>query len=133
MRRQSGFTLIELILTISLGALLVSGWVVYSRAQVANGVATRDYLIAQHLARLKMAEANNIPYASLSLGTVDLSPESNFQGYALRRVVTNVSSSGSYVLRKVEILADEAGGDYSSPLVRLIAYRQSHTAFGDGL
>lgn len=126
-------TLIELVLVIAVGSIAVFGIVMFSREQVERGAQARDLVIAANLAELKMAEMNNLPYASLPVGTVTLPVDPSFPGYQMQRIVTNVATSGGVSVRQIDVRVTRTGGSFAQPLARLLTYRQSVTTFGDGV
>lgn len=136
MRKNRGFTLIEMIVTITVASFLIAGIVLFTRQLTHNGIRVKDYLTALYLAKLKLAEANNASFASLDPGVVTLDDEASFPGFDIQRTVSDVSTATvggqSISLRQVRIDVDNAGGSSASPLVRLVTYRQSQTTFGDG-
>src|SRR3990167_3690659 len=131
MRKPNGFTLIEFVMIIAVGSFLVAGIVLFTRQQIVNGVKMRDFLIASNLAELKMAQMNNTAYPAT--GTTTPSAEASFPGFIFQQVVTSVATSGGSSVRQIQMDVDYSGSSFTSPLVRLITYRQSNTPFGDGV
>ena len=129
MRIQRGFTLIEFVMMIAVSSFLIVGIVLFTRQQVINGVRMRDFVIANNLAKLKMAQMNNTSISLLPIGTTIFpAPEPSFPNFDVERVVSGISSS----LRQIKILVDYRGRNFSSPLIQLITYRHVNTTFGDG-
>lgn len=127
-------TLVELITILAVGSILIVGLVLFVRSQVENSVRMRDFQIGVNLARLKMADANNIPPASLAAGTYDYPGEPSFPGFKVQRkiaLVTQTTMPGGVVdtLWRIDMLVDYVSGDFSKPLVGLITYRQNHATF----
>ena len=131
-RLAEGFTLIEFVMMIAISSFLIVGIVLFTRKQVVTGIRMRDFLVANNLAKLKMTQMNNTAFSLLPVSTTTLPVESSFPGFAAQRVISTVSTSGTSSLRQINILVDYSGGSFSSPLVKLITYRQSNTTFGDG-
>ena len=134
-KNNQGFSLIEFIVMIAVGSFLVSGLVLFTRQQAVNGTQMRDFLVALDLARVKMAEMNNTAYASLTVGTTTLADDASFPGFDIQRVITlvNTGAPNPVTIRQIDIKIDYAGGTFSNPLIKLSAYRQSNTTFGDGI
>ena len=133
MKSVRGVTLIELILIIAIGAVLTVGLVKFGTQMVRQGILARDTVIAYNLARLKMAETEVADFSTLTLGNTALADEASFPAYDIRRTCSNVASvAGPITLRRVDILIDYAGGNFSRPLARVITYRHNLVRFGNG-
>ena len=137
MKSSRGFTLIELIVAIAVGSFLIAGIVLFTQQQTSDGIRVKDYLAVLHLAKMKLAETNNMAYASLATGSVVLPDEASFPGFDIQRTVSDVATAtvgGQTIrLRQYSVNIDYAGGAFTNPLVRLVTYRQSQTTFGDGV
>lgn len=137
-RGARGFTMVELILTVAIGSVLVSGIVLFTRTQFEQSVRSTDLLTAINLARLRMADLDRQSYASLpaSGSTTDYAADPVIAGFRTRLVVALVEGAGAggnrRELKRLEVLVDYAGGDFTPPLARLITYRQNGTSFGNG-
>ena len=135
MRNCRGMTLIEMILTIALAAVLVTGMVIFTRTEVERMTYARDFIIASNLTRLEMAKMNNTDYSALPPGVVVLPQEPSFPGFMSQRTITQITNPfrNLAALRQVEIRTVPVTGSFSNPLASLITYRESVTTFGDGI
>ena len=117
-------------------AVLVIGVVKFTHQQIKNSTKMRDYLIALNLARLQMARTNNIDYATLTASTnTTLPQEANFLGFDVRRAVgaETTGAPNGVKIKEVDIIVDYVGGDFTtSPLIKLVTYRENNVTFGDG-
>ena len=84
-RKNRGFTLIELIMTIVVVGIVALPISLTLGKQVQSVFVSRDYTMALHLARFKMETIFNTAYASITSAT-----DSSYQGYAYN-VTTTVS------------------------------------------
>ena len=139
MKRISGTTLIELIMTIAIGAFLVGGLTLSYQQQVKSSTQMRDFLIAMNLAQEWQADANNTDFDALS-NTIGV----GLQGFHIKMIVDIASSTpindpeypgGSYTvaLKMIDIRVILTGGNFDSPLARLVTYRVNHAQFGNGV
>jgi len=85
-RKNNGFTLIELIMTIVVVGIVALPISLNLGKQVQSVFVSKDYTMALHLARFEMERVLNTAYASITSATV-----SNYQGYAY-----NVTTAVSY-------------------------------------
>ena len=84
-RKNRGFTLIELIMTIVVVGIVALPISLTLGKQVQSVFVSRDYTMALHLARFKMETIFNTAYASITSAT-----DSSYQGYTYN-VTTTVS------------------------------------------
>jgi len=126
-RTKTGFTLIELIITICLLGIVLIPLGIISIELMRTLVNTRDSGVAEGLARTEMAKVNNIPYASLASTTI-----TSYDGYPydLYRTV-NVVSGFSDNLKQVQIKIFPAGNT-KDLLINEISYAGSFALFGAG-
>ena len=85
-RKNNGFTLIELIMTIVVVGIVALPISLNLGKQVQSVFVSKDYTMALHLASFEMERVLNTAYASITSATV-----SNYQGYAY-----NVTTAVSY-------------------------------------
>lgn len=135
-KARDGFTLVELIMIITIGSVLTIGIVKYTAQQVANGTQMRDYLIALNLAQLEMAQMNNTAYSTLPVSnTATLAQEASFPGFDIQRIVSaeTTGSPNGVKYKRIDFKIDYHGGSFTNPLVWLVTYREDHITFGDGI
>ncbi len=134
--RSRGFTLIELIMIIVIGAVLTIGIVKFTHQQIKDSTKMRDYLTALNLARLKMSIVNNTDYASMVASTSTTLPaEASFPGFITQRVVSaeTTGAPNGVKYKRIDIKVDYTGGTFTNPIIWLITYRESNITFGDGI
>jgi len=128
-RCKKGFTLVELIVTITLLGLLLIPLGIMSMEFVQAIVYSRDIGVAEALAKIEMAKINNLAYsdATLTVGYDNTTP--NYEGYAynLRRTV----SAGPVLNSKQVQVRVFPSGNTTNPLVNVITYLADVT-FGAG-
>ena len=141
-RCMAGMTMIEVILLIAIGSFVVSGIVLFTRQMALNATQTRDRLAAMDVARVQMETVMRTAYNLLA--NADLT----VNDFKVRQTVNPVSF-GSIELREdntllagnltqpetltldlelseVDILVDTPAGDFTSPILQLRTFRQSH-------
>lgn len=149
MRR--GLTLVELIITISLAAILGVPVGILLSEHLTGAIRARDAAVAMNLARYEMERLdslNDFCHPDLALtppGGILLSaaPFSIYPSYAVRRVVTCqaqvsatactspcVASPGATdnAIKRIEVVARKSGS--SDLLASLVSYRTKYVSFG---
>jgi len=127
----TGFTLIELIVTIVVLGLVMIPLGLMSIEYMGSIVYSRDSGVAEGLAKLEMSKVNNLAYSDASLADGYDSTTSSYEGYPynLRRTV-NYVSGWSNNLKKVQVRVYPLG-DSTNSLVNLITY-VADASFGKG-
>lgn len=87
-RKKRAFTLIELIMTIVVVGIIALPISIMLAKHVQSVFDSQDRTSALNLARLKMEEVLNTPYANIAIGTTS----SNYPGYSYN-VITTVSET----------------------------------------
>lgn len=134
MTRVAGLTLIELVITISLAALLgiPTGLLVGEHLRV--GIRSRDSMVATQLARRELEyldSLNDFFHAEMNSGVFV-----NYQGvpYTLTRTVTCINNCTAAAAanrqgyKRIVVTVTKPGS--SDPLARLITYRTKYVLFG---
>jgi len=130
---RRGFTLIEMVMIIAVGSIVVGGMVLFSAQHARQSVQMRDQVVSIYLAQRYMAESNNVAFAALPPATTNFAADAAFGGFRARRIVTALATSGTNVLRQVEIqVARTADAAFAAPVARLWTYRQSNVTYGTG-
>ncbi|GEM_PF-1904963 len=159
-RSAHGFTMIEMIMLIAIGAFVVGGIVAFTRNVTENTIALKDRLAALDLAQRQMETELNAYYGWIGADpggdcldstpefkTHNLKPgitETVYGSFKVQRNVTetitltprgddfsqplgpDVAYNLCVGLKKIDILVDYTGGDFTSPLISLTAYKESH-------
>ena len=131
MKNKRGFTLMEMAITIAVGAILMTSLGMLAQAQYGAMVENRNYIIAYNLARDRMASLSNLDYPAVSAET-GLTPDSDFPGFIPTQEVTQLDTSGAHSLRQV-CLRKRLGSVTGPVLVTLYTYRSDLLTFGDGV
>ena len=148
---QGGLTLVELVITISLAAIIGIPTGILLSEHLTGALRARDYAVAMSLARAEMERLdslNNFCHADLSLtlpAGVLLSgaPFSSYPSYEVRRVVNCqaqasgtactsacVASPGATdnAIKRVEVVATRSGT--TDRVASLVTYRSKYVTFG---
>ena len=131
MTNRRGFTLIEMVLTIALGAVLLTGLGIATQAQMKSAIDNRDFLVALHLAKRQMAIMNLGTYPVVAAEAA-LSADANFPHFIPTREVTSVDTSGGNSIREIRIRIRK-GTSTGPVLVMLITYRSNIVTIGNGI
>lgn len=132
-----GLTLVELIITISLTAILGIPVGILMSQQLGAAIDARDYTVAMSLARyeLERLDSFNDPYhADLFVTSSPVTTTIvNYLGYpyTLERTVdclTGNCTSGSFNVKRVDVTVSKTGS--SSPLATITTYRTQNVLFG---
>ena len=125
--RKTGFTLIELILTIVVVGIVAVPLSLVIAQNCSSVFYSEGVTIAFNLARLEMETVNNLSYASVANAAF-----SSYQGYGY-----NVTRTVSYVygsaittesLKKISIQVKRVGS--SAVLATLVTYRANNVSYG---
>ncbi len=128
---KRGFTLIEMIITITLLGIILIPLGFMSAEYVRAIVYSRDLGVAESLAKVEMAKINNLSFSDITLADGYDNTTSNYEGYSydLRRTADNVAGwSGD--LRQVQVRVFPSG-ESTIHLVNLITYI-ANVSFGAG-
>lgn len=130
-RHKRGFTLIELTITIAVGAILLGTLGSIAQVHYKTLVQNRNFLIAYNLARRQMAIMNNDAYPAVAAETA-LTPDAGFPNFIPTQEVTSVDTIGANSLRQVCIRVREVS--LAGPvLITIYEYRSDILNFGDGI
>lgn len=128
---RRGFTLVELIITIAIGAVLLTSIGLAAQVHFSTLVQNRDFLVAYNLGRRQMAIMMNEPYPAVMTETAQTA-DPDFPDFIPTQEVTTVDTSGSDSLRHICVRIRH--GSSSGPiLVEVHAYRSNILSFGDGV
>ena len=132
-----GLTLVELIITISLTAILgIPAGILLSR-QLGAAIDARDYTVAMSLARYEMERLdsfNDVYHADLFVTNSPVTTTIvNYLGYpyTLERTVdclTGDCTNGNFNVKRVDVTVRKTGS--ISPLATLTTYRTQNVLFG---
>lgn len=126
---RSGFTLIELIMTIVLVGIISVPLSLFVVQTAQSTFKVHDHSIGASLARLEMEKVNNIAYASLATGTTNFS---NYQGYPynVQRTVAYVFGDNAAVESLKSIIVTVTRAVDSTTVLTLRTYRAKNVAYG---
>ncbi|MFH1876291.1 MAG: prepilin-type N-terminal cleavage/methylation domain-containing protein [Candidatus Omnitrophota bacterium] len=124
----TGFTLIELIMTIVVVAIIALPLSVMLSQQVQSTFRSSDYSSALNLARLEMEKVNNLAYDSIASGTF-----ASYEGYPfdVTRTVNFAPGSGvilSESLKQIKVEVRKAGD--VTVLAELVTYIARNVNYG---
>jgi hypothetical protein len=133
---RNGLTLVELVITISLAAIIGIPIGILLGEHLNGALRARDYTVGMNLARREMERLdglNNFFATDLALTTTDI-PNYNGYPYTLRRTVDcilgNCTSTnfGNQGVKRIRIFVFK--GSLTDPVASLISYRTKHVTFG---
>ena len=129
--KGQGFTLIELIMTIVVLAIVMIPLGFMSMEYMQAIVHSRGLAVAEGLVKTEMAKINNLSYSDSTLEDGDDDTTSNYEGhsYDLRRTVDYVVGSSNN-LKKVQVRVYPPGNT-TDHLVNLVTYI-ANVSFGSG-
>ena len=157
LRTQTGLTLVELVITISLAGILgVPVGIILSR-QLDSALRARDYAVAMSLARQEMERLDSLVdgadtdtaffcTTNLTLGTVGPTPIASYPQYSLTRVVscqtpssncacscsgpcgTGAPSNTRNDVKRIEVRVTKSSS--TDRLAALVTYRTKYVLFG---
>lgn len=99
---NGGFSIIELILSITIGALLIASITEITNNYISLGQKSRNVILANSYVEGKIEALRNIGYNGLVVGTTDLSSELSAQLPTPRSATMTVTSPSSG-LKEVDI------------------------------
>jgi prepilin-type N-terminal cleavage/methylation domain-containing protein len=127
MKNQRGFSLLEMVMMIAVGAVLFTGISRASQTQIKSAIDNRNYLVALNLAKWRMAIMNNLAYPASA--TTTPTSDTSFPDFTFSQVVSaDVATSGVYSIRSIQL--DVLNG--AKVIVRLNTYRTNVATFGNG-
>ena len=145
--REHGLTLVELVITISLAAILSIPVSLLLSGQLNGALRARDATVAMNLARYEMERLdslNNFCDASLTVNSpagTTTDPYLPGYPYALTRIVSclvggsNCTSAcaaspaaADNAVKRIDIIVRRSGS--TSPLASLVSYRTKYVQFG---
>jgi len=127
---KSGFTLIELIMTMILIGVIMVPLGLMCNEYIHSIIFSRDAGVAEALAKLEMAKINNLSYSDATLVDGYDNTASNYEGYNidLRREIDYVAGSSNNLKKAVLTLYE---GGTSSELAQVASYI-ADVSFGAG-
>jgi hypothetical protein len=123
-------TLVELVITIAIAAVIFTGMSGAVQAVIGSSTQNRNYGIALGLAKRQMAVMNNAAYPAVAAETA-LSADAAFPDFIPTQEVVSVATDGSESLREIRVRVRH-GSSTGPVLVALYTYRTSIATFGDG-
>ena len=154
---RDGLTLVELVITISLAAIIGVPTGILLSEHLTGALRARDYTVAMNLARYEMERLDSLVdganpntaffcTTNLALGTSGPTPITNYEQYSLTRVVSCQTPSSSCVcscsgacgtaapnnarndVKRIEVRVTKSGaGEVQATLV---TYRTKYVLFG---
>lgn len=126
-----GLTLVELIMTISLAAIIGIPSGILLSTHLNAALEARDYTVAMSLARAEMERLDSLNDFS-SIASQAPAPVPGFPSYEREIIVTclysNNCNAGSFNVKRVDVTVRKTGS--SSPLAMLMTYRTQNVLFG---
>ena len=124
---KKGFTLIELIMTIVVIAIIAIPLALLVMEHLSSTLRSEDYTMAVNLARFEMENVKNLNYASIVSGSFP-----NYQGYSfdITRTVSFVQGNGASAesLKLVQVDVNRSGS--ATILFTLKTYIAQNVAYG---
>lgn len=152
-RVRVGLTLVELVITISLAAIIGVPTGILLSEHLTGALRARDYTVAMSLARAEMerldsllASFNNFCSTDLNLGTSGPTPIAGYAQYSLTRVVscqtpssecacscsgacgTGAPTNARNDIKRIEVRVTKSGS--TDRLATLVTYRTKYVLFG---
>lgn len=126
-RPNSGFSLIELIMTIVVMSIVSIPLSLLIGAHSKSVFVSEDEAMAQNLARFEMEKINNMNYANVTSANA-----SNYQGYKydLARTVTYVQGNGSSAESLKKIKVDVTKSNSTKVIASLTTYLVKNVVYG---
>jgi type II secretory pathway pseudopilin PulG len=126
-RLRQSFTLIELVITIVVVAIIALPLAVMLAQQAESTVRSQDFSTALNLARLEIEKVNNLAYTAITSDSV-----SDYEGYPfdLTRTVVYVAGSDAAAesLKQITVRVSKAGN--ATPLASLVTYIARNVNYG---
>lgn len=126
-RPNSGFSLIELIMTIVVMSIVSVPLSLLIGAHLESVFVSEDEAMAQNLARFEMEKVNNMNYANVTSANF-----SNYQGYQydLVRTVSYVQGNGAAAESLKKITVDVTKSNGTKVIAGLITYLAKNVVYG---
>lgn len=125
--RKSGFTLIELVMTIVVVSIVAIPLSLLVHQHLTSVSQSSAYSTAVNLARFEMEKVNNMAYANISSVTIP-----NYEGYGfdVTRTVTFVQGNAGSLesLKQIRVEVKNAGS--SAVLFNLVTYLAKNVSYG---
>lgn len=127
LRHKTGFTLIELIMTIVVVGIVSIPLSLLVSAHIRSVFNSADNTLARELARFEMEKVNNTSYASISSANT-----SNYEGYTfdITRTVTYAQGDASSTESLKKIVVDVKKSGSAAILVSLMTYIAKNVGYG---
>lgn len=124
---NSGFSLIELIMTIVVMSIVSVPLSLLIGAHLESVFVSEDEAMAQNLARFEMEKVNNMNYANVTSANF-----SNYQGYPydLVRTVSYVQGNGATAESLKKITVDVTKSNGTNVIAGLITYLAKNVVYG---
>ncbi len=129
MGKRKGFTLIEIIVTMVLLAVIAVTVGLFTMAQMQAVARSGEYTIAFNLARLELETVNNLAYASLPVGTVTTN-NYKLYSYTVIRTVSYVFGNDAAAESLKQVLIEVRKSNSSETIARLVIYLVKNTSIG---
>lgn len=127
MKRQAGFTLIEIIVTIILLGIMAVTVGIFSMAQMQGVARSQEETAAFNLARLELETINNLAFTSITSLT-----SNNYKsyGYNVIRTVSYVFGSDASAESLKQVVIEVRKGGSSENLAKVTTYIARNATFG---
>lgn len=142
---RAGLTLVELVITISLSAIIGVPVGILLSEHVGGALRARDYVVALNLARAEMEQLDSLGDNFCSISTTGPTPISGYPAYTLERVVSCQTSGSSCAcsctggcggapssarndIKRIEVRVTKS--DSTDRLATLVTYRTKYVLFG---
>ncbi len=126
-RPNSGFSLVELIMTIVVMSIVSVPLSLLIGAHLESVFVSEDEAMAQNLARFEMEKVNNMNYANVTSANFP-----NYQGYQydLVRTVSYVQGNGATAESLKKITVDVTKSNGTKVIAGLITYLAKNITYG---
>lgn len=126
-RRQTGFSLIELVLTVVVTAIVALPLSLTVQANVQGAYQAQDQMFAQQLGRREMERVNKMPYAGMVTASFP-----NYQGYPydVTRTVTFLQGNAGSAESLKQITVDVRKAGSPAILASFVTYFARNIAYG---
>ena len=131
MGNRRGYSLIEIIITIAVAAILFVGLSRAAQNLIKSVIDNRNNTIAFNIAKYQMSVMNNAAYPAVVAETAQTADPA-FPSFIPTQEVVSVAVSGSYSIRQITVRV-RLNSISGAVLIRLDTYRTNLATFGDGL
>lgn len=123
---KRGFTLVELLMTIVVVGIISIPLSLSLSQHIRSTSVSQENSTAINLGRLQMEEVNNIPGASILIGTTNI----NYTGYPydITRTVTYVQQAPPESLKRITVEVRKSGS--AAILVSFVTYIAANVLYG---